>query len=260
MATSSRPVIGIVADVRDIEGMPYHTAQDKYLTAIWEASGAMPVVLPAFGESLDMAELVRSLDGLLLTGCVSNIEPWRYGGPMDPPAEPYDPARDATVFPLIPMALDAGLPILAVCRGFQELNVALGGTLHPRIHELPGRLDHRAPYGKPIPELYAPAHSISIVPGSELHRLAEGADETRVNSLHWQGIDRLADRLIAEAKAPDGTIEAVRVRETPNLALGVQWHPEWKVMDNALSRNLFGTLGDAARARSVARQHHRAAA
>ena len=245
----SRPVIGIVADLRDIEGMPYHTAQDKYLSAVWEASGALPVVLPAFGGRYDPDEIIGGLDGLLLTGCVSNIEPWRYGGPSDPPTGPYDPARDATVLPLIGRALDAALPILAVCRGFQELNVALGGTLHQRLQELPGRLDHRAPYGKPIPELYAPAHKITIVPGSQLQRLADGATETMVNSLHWQGLDVLAPRLAVEAVAPDGTIEAVRVEDAPALALGVQWHPEWKVMETPLSRNLFGALGEAARER-----------
>jgi putative glutamine amidotransferase len=249
MPLSSRPIIGIVADVRDIEGMPYHTAQDKYLTAIWQATGGMPVVLPAFGAAYDPAELVRLLDGLLLTGCVSNIEPWRYGGPADPPTGPYDPARDETVLPLIDKALSMGLPILAVCRGFQELNVALGGTLHQRVHELPGRLDHRAPYGKPIPELYAPAHAVSIVPGSRLAELAGGATEARVNSLHWQAIDRLAGGLTVEATAPDGTIEAVRVTDAPGFALGVQWHPEWKVMETPLSRNLFGAFGEAASAR-----------
>jgi putative glutamine amidotransferase len=242
-------VIGVVADVRDIDGMPYHTAQDKYLTALWQASEGFPVVLPAFGDAYDRAEIVRGLDGILLTGCISNIEPWRYGGPAEPPCGPYDPARDETVLPLIRLALEAGLPILAVCRGFQELNVALGGTLAPRLHELPGRLDHRAPYGKPIDELYAPAHPVRIVPGSLLARLAGGAPEIMVNSLHWQGIDRLAPGLTVEATAPDGTIEAIRVTEAPGFAQGVQWHPEWKVMDSPVSLALFAAFGDAARTR-----------
>jgi putative glutamine amidotransferase len=246
MRANSRPVIGIIADLRDIEGMPFHTAQDKYLTALWEASDAMPVILPAFGAKYDPAEIVRGLDGLLLTGCVSNIEPWRYGAPAEPATPPYDPARDETVFPLIPVALEAGLPLLAVCRGFQEVNVALGGTLTPRIHELPGRLDHRAPYGRPIPELYAPAHKIRIAPGSALQALADGAEEILVNSLHWQGIDTLAPGLTAEATAPDGTIEAIRVTDAKGFALGVQWHPEWKVMENPLSRALFQAFGNAA--------------
>src|SRR5579862_1211471 len=249
MLRTSRPVLGVIADVTDIKGMPYHTAQDKYLSALWQASEGMPIVIPAFGDLYDLDEIIGGVDGLLLTGCISNIEPWRYGGATEPPCGPYDPARDETVLPLIPRALAAGLPMLAVCRGFQELNVALGGTLHPRLHEIPGRLDHRAPYGKPIPDLYAPAHPIRLVEGSQLSRLAGGASEAMVNSLHEQGIDRLASRLVVEATAPDGTIEAVRVADAPGFALGVQWHPEWKVMENKLSLALFSAFGDAARAR-----------
>jgi putative glutamine amidotransferase len=248
-----RPVIAVVADVRWIDGQPFHMAQDKYLTALWTASGAMPIIAPAFGADLDLAELVAGLDGLLLTGCVSNIEPWRYGGPSEPPSEPYDPERDATALPLVGVALAAGLPLLAVCRGFQEVNVALGGTLNPFLHERPGGMDHRAPYGKPLAEQYAPTHEVRFTPGGVLAALA-GDDRLMVNSLHWQGIERLADGLSIEATAPDGTIEGIRVTGAKSFALGVQWHPEWEVMATPFSRALFAAFGDAARARQAERQ------
>ncbi len=248
MSLSSRPIIGVVADVRPVDGQNFHMAQGKYLRAIWDAAAGFPVILPAFGAALDPAEIIAGLDGLLLTGCVSNIEPWRYGGPAEPPCDPYDPARDATVLPLIPAAFSVGLPILAICRGFQELNVALGGTLEPRLHELPGRLDHRAPYDQPLAAQYAPVHSVSLASGGALAALA-GTSEIRVNSLHWQGIDRLADGLAVEATATDGTIEGVRVADAPGFALGVQWHPEWEAMKSPFSRALFEAFGDAARAR-----------
>jgi putative glutamine amidotransferase len=252
MSFSSRPTVGVVADVRAVDGQNFHMAQGKYLRAVWDAAGAFPVVLPAFGDALDLAEIVAGLDGLLLTGCVSNIEPWRYGGPAEPPCQPYDPARDATVLPLIPVALAAALPILAVCRGFQELNVALGGTLDPWLHERQGRLDHRAPHDEPLSVQYGPAHTVRLTPGGALSALT-GDGEIAVNSLHWQGIDRLADGLAVEATAPDGTIEAISVTGAPGFALGVQWHPEWEVMKSPFSRALFQSFGDAARRRRGAR-------
>jgi len=253
MSLSSRPLIGVIADVRPVDGQNFHMGQEKYLSALWQAAGVMPIVIPSFGDRLNLGELVDGLDGLLLTGCISNIEPWRYGGPSDPPSDPYDPARDETTLPLVEIALSRALPTLAVCRGFQELNVALGGTLLPRVHEVPGRLDHRAPYGRPLDEQYAPAHPVTITPGGKLARLYPNEPEIRVNSLHWQGIDRLAPRLAIEAKAPDGTIEAVSVIDAPGFVLGVQWHPEWQVMTNPVSVAIFGAFGEAAAARKRAR-------
>ncbi len=253
MRVSSRPVIGIVADVRSVDGQFFHMAQDKYLRAIWDASEGLPVILPAFGANLDFGEIVAGLDGLLLTGCISNVEPARYGGRFDEPCEPYDLARDATSLPLIPIALKAALPLFAVCRGFQEVNVALGGTLNPWLHKRPGGMDHRAPYDRPLAEQYAPAHPVALTEGGLLARLAGHGGEVMVNSLHWQGIDRLAEGLTVEARAPDGVVEGYRVAGAPGFTLGVQWHPEWEVMQSPFSISLFRAFGDAARARREAR-------
>lgn len=249
-----RPVVGVIADVRPIDGQDFHMGQDKYLRALWGAAEVFPVVIPSFGDAIDPAALADGLDGLLLTGCVSNVEPWRYGGSAEPPCEPYDPARDATTLPLIPTALDAALPILAVCRGFQELNVALGGSLHPRLHELSGRMDHRSDHHKSLAEQYAPVHKVALTAGGKLSELASGEAEIMVNSLHWQGIDRLADRLAIEATASDGTIEGIRVKDAPGFVLGVQWHPEWEAMRSPFSRALFGAFGNAVRARRAGRE------
>jgi putative glutamine amidotransferase len=243
------PLIGVVADVREIDGQPFHMAQDKYLAAVRDAAGGFPVILPSFGVTADLQSFLDELDGLLLTGAVSNVEPWRYGNPADPPCGPYDPARDSTSLPLIDTALADGLPLLAICRGFQELNVALGGTLSPKVHEIPGRMDHRAPYKKPLPEQYAPTHQVNLTPGGALAEMAPGCSAIMVNSLHWQGVDRLAPGLTVEASAPDGTIEGVRVTEAQGFALGVQWHPEWEATKSPFSSALFGRFGDAARER-----------
>jgi putative glutamine amidotransferase len=250
---ASRPLIGVVADVQPKGGLPFHMAQDKYLRALWTASGALPMIVPSFGAELDLNDLVSRLDGLLLTGAVSNVEPHHYGASAEPPCGPYDPARDATTLPLIEAALNDGLPLLAICRGFQELNVALGGTLEPRLHEAPGRMDHRTRYDLPMAEQYAPVHSVVLAPGGVLAALL-GEAETMVNSLHEQGIGRLAPGLVAEATAPDGTIEGVRVIDARDFALGIQWHPEWDVMNTPLSNALFRAFGDRARARMAARR------
>lgn len=242
-----KPLIGVVADVRPIDGQPFHMAQEKYLAAIRKGSGCYPVILPSFGLDDDLRAMLDRLDGVLLTGAVSNVEPWRYGGPSAPECGPHDPARDSTTLPLIEAILARPMPLLAICRGFQELNVALGGTLNPRLHELEGRLDHRAPYDRPLAEQYGPAHDVTLEPGGVLAGLIPGTQRVSVNSLHWQGIARKADRLAIEATAPDGTIEAVRVADARDFALGVQWHPEWEVEKSPFSMALFGSFGDAAR-------------
>ncbi len=212
------------------------------------------MVIPSFGAALDPAEIVAGLDGLLLTGSVSNVEPQHYGASVEPSCEPYDPARDATSLPLIGPALASGLPLLAVCRGFQELNVALGGTLNPRIHETEGRLDHRSRHGDSLDVQYAPVHEVTLAPGGLLQRLLGGETAIKVNSLHWQGIDRLAPGLAVEATAPDGTIEGIRVADAPGFTLGVQWHPEWQVAQSPVSLALFGAFGAAAQARHAQRR------
>ncbi len=245
------PLIGVVADVRMIDGQPFHMAQDKYLAAIRDAADGFPVILPSFGATDELKTFLTELDGLLLTGSVSNVEPWRYGA-GDRPCGPYDPARDDTSLPLIDMALAGGLPLLAICRGFQELNVALGGTLNTHVHEIPGRIDHRAPYEAPLADQYAPTHEVELTPGGVLAELAPGCSAVMVNSLHWQGIDRLAPGL-SVATASDGTIESVRVTDAPAFALGVQWHPEWEAAKSPFSTGLFRRFGEAARARKANR-------
>ena len=246
------PLIGVPADVKEIEEKPFHAVGDKYLRAVIEATGGLPLVIPAFGVLYDMPALVARLDGVLLTGSPSNVHPARYNQTPTPEAEPYDKARDETTLPLIHETLGQAVPMLAICRGMQELNVALGGTLHARVHELPERIDHRRPQHDDPDVQYGPRHTIALAENSELRRLAESAEAT-INSLHWQAIDQLAPRLIVEADAPDGTIEAVRVRDASNFALGVQWHPEYKVLENNFSTAIFAAFGAAARKRAEAR-------
>lgn len=248
-----KPLIGVPACVKEINDSPFHAVGDKYLRAIVEAAEGIPLVIPAFGEIFDLPDLVDRLDGLLLTGSPSNVYPTYYDTEPHPKAEPHDRERDATTLPLIRHAIEAGLPLFAICRGIQELNVALGGTLHARVHELPERMDHRRPRHEDLDVQYGPKHEINVTPGGEMARLA-GAETITVNSLHAQAIDRLAAELVVEAVAPDGIIEAVSVKNATNFALGVQWHPEYKVLENPVSRRLFGAFGAAARARAQARR------
>jgi putative glutamine amidotransferase len=250
----SRPLVGVPACVRTRDGLGFHEAGDKYVRAVAEAAGAQPLIIPSLGALTDIPELVRQLDGVMMTGSPSNVHPERYGRAASPEAEPYDEVRDATTLPLILEALRQGLPLFAICRGFQELNVALGGTLHARIHEVPGRHDHRRPQAPDLAAQYGPRHKVTFVEGGAFATLL-GTTELEVNSLHWQGIDRLADGLAAEGSAEDGTLEAVRVKAARSFALGVQWHPEFAVMApaNAANRALFTAFGAAAAARAKAR-------
>ena len=246
------PLIAVSACLKDIGGHPTHTVGEKYLTAIAMGAGGTPVIVPALGSALDTRQLLRRVDGLVLTGSLSNVHPTRYGLAAHPAAEPYDQARDATTLPLIAEALELGVPLLAICRGFQELNVALGGTLHAEVHVLSGRDDHRAPQVDELDQRYGPRHPVRFVPGGMFERIA-GQSEVWVNSLHRQGIDRLAPELIAEGHAPDGTIEAVRVNGKAMFALGVQWHPEYKAASNPFSMKLYGAFGAEARKRAQSR-------
>ena len=244
------PTIGVTCCVKQVEGHAFHAAGDKYIRAVSEACAGLPLLIPALGGALDPAALIGRLDGLLLTGSLSNVEPAQYGGGPTAEGDYSDPDRDRTTLPLIRAALAARLPLLAICRGIQELNVALGGTLHAKVHEVPGRQDHRAPDDQPHDIQYGPSHPVRLAPGGALAALF-GGPETTVNSLHWQGIDRLAPGLAVEAQAPDGQVEAVRVAAVHGIdggfALAVQWHPEWRALENADSRALFAAFGDACR-------------
>ncbi|SEE00389.1 gamma-glutamyl-gamma-aminobutyrate hydrolase family protein [Paraburkholderia caballeronis] len=246
------PLVGVTADRTVIGAHASHVAGEKYLAAVTDGAHALAFVLPALGERQPVANVLAAVDGLLFTGSYSNVEPHRYGGA---PGEPtlHDPHRDATTLPLLRAAIDAGIPVLAICRGFQELNVAFGGTLHQQVHAVDGLADHRENKADPLDLQYAPSHPVSLVSGGLLQRLAGGAADARVNSLHGQGIDRLGAGLAAEAVAPDGLIEAVSVAGSPAFALGVQWHPEWQHARDALSTAIFRAFGDACRARLAQR-------
>jgi putative glutamine amidotransferase len=248
----ARPLIGIPADRRMVGAHPFHMVGEKYARAVLEAAEAAPVLIPSLAEELGLDELLQRLDGLLFTGSPSNVEPHRYEGPPSAPGTLHDPARDATTLPLIRKAVQAQVPVFGICRGFQEMNVAFGGTLHQKLHEVPGHLDHRDDETQPLEVQYGPAHDVTLEPGGLLRSLSN-SDRVKVNSLHNQGIDRLGAELAVEARAPDGVIEAFRVRAARRFALAVQWHPEWRVMSDPFSRALFAAFGQASRERASAK-------
>ncbi|TDH58092.1 gamma-glutamyl-gamma-aminobutyrate hydrolase family protein [Dankookia rubra] len=242
-----KPLIGISCCVKafGIFATPNHAASDSYVRVVLGPVGGIPVLLPAAGEAM-APQILPRLDGLILTGSRSNVCPDFYEGPPHAEGTPEDLQRDATTLPLIRAAIAAGVPLLAICRGFQELNVALGGSLDQRIQDLPGRIDHSTPSDQKLPRIrVAKAHGVRLAPGSLIADLAGGAGDLPVNSLHNQGIARLAPRLVAEGWAPDGTIEAVRVKDAPGFAHGIQWHPEYDWERDAVSRALFVRFGEA---------------
>lgn len=250
------PLIGVSACRRPLETTPFftHSAGEKYLAAVMDGAGGCPVILPALGKAgLDLSLLIDRLDGLLLTGSPSNVEPHHYSDEENRTPDKRDPERDATTLPLIRAAVSAGVPVLAICRGIQELNVALGGSLHQQLHEVSGRRDHRSDKTKSWEERYAPAHPVQVVQGGALARLIGRDGAIVVNSLHAQGIDRLAPGLAVEATAEDGTIEAVTMPGARGFVLGVQWHAEWQCRANPVSRAIFAAFGDAARRRARSR-------
>lgn len=227
------------------ESQFFHLVGEKYVRAAVGAGG-LPLLLPALGAQTPLTQLLELVDGLLFTGSPSNIEPHYYGA-ASVDGDFNDPERDATTLPLIRAAIDAGVPVLGICRGFQEINVALGGTLHRKVHEEPGMSDHRDPGGT-LDEMYALAHPVRFVDGGVLQALS-GRSEAQVNSLHGQGIARLAPALQAEAHAPDGLVEAFSVKGARGFALAVQWHPEWQYQDNPLSLAILEAFGKACAAR-----------
>ncbi len=244
-----RPLIGVPADTYSNGPHLYHSAGDKYLRAVAEVAQCMPLVIPAMADALDLDALLDRLDGVLLTGAVSNVHPPHYGAAPTLAHEPYDLVRDDLTLKLIRQCIARELPLFCICRGFQELNVALGGTLEAELQLGSGRLDHRAREVEALDERYGPVHDIDIVPHGMLARIL-GKTSTGVNSLHRQGLARVADALVVEARAPDGIVEAVSVRDTQTFALGVQWHPEYRAADNPDSVRLFTAFGNAARSAS----------
>jgi putative glutamine amidotransferase len=242
------PIVLVPACTRKIGEHPYYAAQIKYVDAVVVGSGCTPLIVPALGSALDLDGMLDACEGVMLTGSASNVHPSHYGADVCDPALPQDPGRDATTLPLIREALRRGIPLFAVCRGFQEMNVALGGSLHQALQEVEGKMDHRENPELPLEAQYAPAHGITLEPGGALQRMLGGATRTDVNSLHGQGVDRLADGIAVEARSDDGLVEAFSVPAAPGFALAVQWHPEWRVADNPDSMRMFGAFGDACRA------------
>lgn len=260
--SSVRPLVGITACLKENgRGGWHHTVGEKYVRAAIHAIGALPVLIPAVGpefgedegamtEALD--RLIDALDGVLLTGSPSNVEPHHYGGESSRTGTAHDAARDATTLPLIRHSIERGVPLFAICRGLQEVNVALGGSLHQLVHEVEGRRDHRSPKSPDVDVNYAPAHAIDIAEGGLLQRLL-GERRVMVNSLHAQGVDRLAPRARLEATAEDGQVEAFSVPDAPAFALALQWHPEHRALENPISMKLFDAFAAACRARAAAR-------
>ncbi len=234
----SRPnLIGIPACTKFVSGYIQHATPARYGAALVAASNAMPVLIPPEGEA--MLPLLERIDGIMFNGSPSNVSPMRYGADFDATPNDHDLERDATTLPMIRAALDMGMPILCICRGLQELNVALGGTLFQEVHNIPGRMDHRSPEGE---HRFDIKHPVSLT-GELAHLL--GAAEIHVNSLHGQAIDQLAPGLVVEGMAPDGTIEAVRVEGAKSFAIAVQWHPEWEVTHFPDRERLFRAFGEA---------------
>jgi len=256
---SLTPIIAVAADVKDLDGYRWHAASETYLKAIVAGLGGIPLIVPSLAGRIDFDSLLDRVDGVLLPGSRSNVHPSRYGERPSPASEPYDEARDASTLPLIKAAIRRGVPLFAICRGMQELNVALGGTLISEMHEIEGRDDHRAPVSTRQDERFAIRQDLHIEPGGALAKIIS-EPSIRVNSLHRQGVGRLAEGLAVEATAPDGTIEAVRVVGAPGFAIGVQWHPEYWVESDEPSARLFAAFGKAVRSRLAVRATQPAAA
>ncbi len=242
----AKPVIGVPADRRMLDPHPFHVVGEKYIAAIRDGADALPFLIPALGDSLDLNAVLDHVDGLLLTGSPSDVEPHHYDGEASEPGSLHDPHRDATNMPLAEKALEAGVPIFAVCRGFQELNVVLGGSLHQKLQEVTGYHRHTENADDALDVQYGPSHPVTLLEGGILRELA-GTDTVEVNSLHRQGVARLAGGVTVEAVADDGLIEAFRVDGAKAFALAVQWHPEWQVTENSFSLAIFKAFGNACR-------------
>lgn len=250
--SSKMPLIGVPAcRILGAHGLPIHKVSESYIKSVIDGAEGLPVMLPAIGDRLDTDALdqwLDALDGLLITGSPSNVDPVHYEGGEARRDSERDPARDATTLPLLRRAIEWAVPVLAICRGVQELNVALGGTLFQHVHEVPGRIDHRSDKSMPLAERFDElAHAIALTEGGVLQQILENESEIEVNTLHGQAVDRPGKGVVVEATAPDGTIEAISVPDAPGFVLGIQWHPEWRVLENSHSRRLFTAFGDACR-------------
>jgi putative glutamine amidotransferase len=248
-----KPVVLIPSCTHTKGAHRYFAAQIKYVAAVAEGAGCAPLLLPALGAATDWEAVLRLADGILLTGAASNVEPGHFGETVHNPRLPLDPQRDATTLPLIAMARQRGLPLLAICRGFQEVNVALGGSLHQAVHEQPDLMDHRENGSEPLELQYAARHAVTLAENGRLAAILGSQAPLHVNSLHGQGIARLAAGLRVEARAPDGLVEAYSLddgddrTDAEQFFLGVQWHPEWQFKDNPEALKLLAAFGQACR-------------
>jgi putative glutamine amidotransferase len=246
-----RPIIGVIGNTHKIENrFPAQICGERNLRAIAEVAGAMPIIFAGAPDITDVATLLDIVDGVVLTGGRANVHPTRFGLEAHPAHEPYDERRDEMALGLIEICVARGMPIFGICRGLQEMNVAFGGTLHPEIREIPGRMNHRMPRlanGEVHPDptvVFADRHEVRLVPGGTFATLL-GRDMIKVNSLHGQGIETPGARVVVEGVAEDGTIEAIRIDGAPGFALGVQWHAEYDPQCNPINQVLFRAFGDA---------------
>jgi putative glutamine amidotransferase len=257
----SKPVVAIPADIREIEGNVWQATPNQYVRAAVKGADVMVFIVPALETGNDFDGILDRVDGLLVSGSRTNVHPSLYGQQAKETDGPFDPARDATSLPLIRRAIERGIPLLAICRGIQELNVALGGTLASEIQDMPGMWDHRKPDTTELDVAYGIRQSVIVKEGTCLASVL-GVGEIQINSLHRQAISKTAPRLAIEAVAEDGTVEAVSVMGSKAFAVGVQWHPEYWVGSDQVSNRLFAAFGDAVRAYAAEKQHpsHQSAA
>ena len=254
MSRVARPVVGIIANHHMInDEYPAQASGESNLTAVAEVAEAIPLIIPAMPSVAEIGELIAVLDGVVLTGGRPNVHPELYGHEPTEAHGAFDLNRDNVALPLIRACVDSGVPILGICRGFQEFNVAFGGTLHPEIRELPGRMNHRMPPDGTLEEKFAHRHLVHLIPGGRFHRIF-GAEEVLVNTLHGQGIEEPGARIVIEGHAPDGTPEAIHVEGARGFAMAVQWHPEWNAARDPVSRPLYRAFGEALRGADALRQ------
>lgn len=248
-------IVAIPADIRQFDGYVWHATPHQYVDAAMQGANAIPLLVPVFEEGIDVDVVLDRVDGVLISGSRTNVHPSLYGEAATEAHGPFDPARDATSLELIRRAIDRAVPLLAICRGIQELNVALGGSLATEIQDLPGRMDHRRPdVVRDDPDsAFAIRHTVRVREGTCLAAIL-GPGDVPVNSLHRQAIADVAPRLAVEATAEDGTVEAVSVIDAPGFAIGVQWHPEYWVRRDAPSAAIFRAFGEATRAYAASRR------
>ena len=248
------PIIGIIGNHHLINDQyEVHGGASMNSEAIASVSEALPLLIPADPRFVKIEDLLESCDGFLFTGGRPNVHPEEYGEEETEAHGAFDRARDAVALPLIRACVERGQPIFGVCRGFQEVNVAMGGSLYPEIRDLPGRMNHRMPPDGTLEEKFALRHTVSFTEGGPFHRLF-GAPQVMTNTLHGQGINRAGARVVIDGQAPDGTPEAIYIKDAPGFTLSVQWHPEYRAAEDPVSRPLFAAFGLAAKAWAAGRR------